>query len=370
MQSHAAPDPILAVRELTVAYSGARAPVLEGLSLELARGEIGAIVGSSGCGKTTLLRAVAGFAPVAGGEIVINGLSVSGPGFTAPPEKRGVGLVFQDYALFPHLNVADNVAFGLRSGSTAERAARVTEMLELVGLATQSRKFPHELSGGQQQRVALARALAPRPALLLMDEPFSSLDVELRGRLSTEVRQILKASGTSGILVTHDQQEAFAMADRVGVMRAGRLEQWDLPYELYHRPATRYVADFIGQGVFLPGQVIDAHHVQIELGRLVGETPVSCTQGCGPCGRGCHVDVLLRPDDIVHDDASPLMAEVAAKAFRGADFLYTLRLASGREVLALVPSHHDHAIGEPIGIRLETDHVVTFPATESLVRTP
>ena len=361
----AAALPILTVRELSVRYPRQTAPVLADLSFELARGEIGAIVGQSGCGKTTLLRAVAGFVAVTSGEIVIDGVSVSGHGFTAPPEKRGVGLVFQDYALFPHLSVAANVAFGLRSLERGEREARVTEMLDLVGLAKHATKFPHELSGGQQQRVALARALAPRPALLLMDEPFSSLDVELRGRLSTEVRAILKASGTSAILVTHDQQEAFSMADRVGVMRAGRLEQWDRPYELYHRPATRYVADFIGQGVFLPAQVVDSQHVQMELGRLVGEVPPQCGPSCAECETGCPVDVLLRPDDVVHDDASELKAEVVAKAFRGADFLYTLRLASGREVLALVPSHHDHAIGEAIGIRLDADHVITFPAAET-----
>jgi iron(III) transport system ATP-binding protein len=357
--------PCLTVRELTVAYPRARTPVLQGLSFALERGEIGAIVGSSGCGKTTLLRAIAGFVPVSEGEVVIDGLSVSGPGFTAPPEKRGVGLVFQDYALFPHLTVADNVAFGLRGPGKAERSARVAEMLELVGLAGHAARYPHELSGGQQQRVALARALAPRPALLLMDEPFSSLDVDLRARLGTEVRQILKASGTSAILVTHDQQEAFAMADRIGVMRAGVLEQWDRPYELYHQPATRYVADFIGQGVFLPGQVLNARHVRIELGDLAGEVPVPCEQGCGACGKQCHVDVLLRPDDVVHDDASPMKAEVVRKVFRGGDFLYSLRLASGREVLALVPSHHDHAIGEQIGIRLDADHVVSFPPRQA-----
>jgi iron(III) transport system ATP-binding protein len=358
---HRCPAPVLEIDDLAVAYTGG-GRVLERLSLTLARGEIGCLVGASGCGKTTLLRAVAGFLPVAAGRVAIGGVEVSRPSYTAPPEKRGVGLVFQDYALFPHLSVADNVAFGLRALRGAARDARVAEMLALVGLADAGARFPHELSGGQQQRVALARALAPGPALLLMDEPFSSLDVELRQRLGQDVRRILKASGTTAILVTHDQQEAFAIADRVGVMNAGRLEQWDRPYELYHRPATRYVADFIGQGVFLPAEVLSAHNVAIELGELRGEIPVPCRQGCASCGKGCHVEVLLRPDDVVHDDASPLKAEVIRKVFRGGDFIYTLRLASGREVLALVPSHHDHAIGEMIGIRLDADHVITFPA--------
>lgn len=364
--------PLLLIDGLRVSYPG-QAPIIDGATLSLAAGEIGCIVGISGCGKTTLLRAIAGFIGVEDGTIEIAGAVVSGPHFTAATEKRGIGLVFQDYALFPHLRVDDNIAFGLRHLGPAERAARVRSMIELVGLAPQTRCYPHELSGGQQQRVALARALAPRPALLLMDEPFSSLDVDLRARLGAEVREILKASGTTAMLVTHDQQEAFAMADQVGVMHHGRIEQWDRPYELYHRPATRYVADFIGEGVFLPAKVLTSMNVEIELGELHGKWPLSYMPASGPPsndgrfgGDGSsaapNVDVLLRPDDLVHDDASPLKAEVVRKVFRGGDFVYTLRLASGREVLALVPSHHDHAIGEKIGVRLDADHVITFPS--------
>ncbi len=196
--------------------------------------------------------------------------------------------------------------------------------------------------------------------MLLLDEPFSNLDVELRERLSLEVRAIIKQAGITAVMVTHDQNEAFAIADMVGVMREGRIEQWDTPYNLYHRPATRYVADFIGQGVFLPGEVIGSDAVRVELGVLHSKLPLDCATTCIECGKGCHVDVLLRPDDVLHDDASTTQAEVVAKAFRGADFLYTLRLPSGRELLSLVPSHHDHAIGEPIGIRLDVDHVVAF----------
>jgi len=359
-------DVLLAIDDLSVVYRGS-APVLQHLSLTLQRGHIGCVVGRSGCGKTTLLRAIAGFVPVAAGTVTIDGHLVAGEHFSAPPEKRGVGLVFQDYALFPHLSVAQNVAFGLRSrGATQDDiGARTAQMLDLVGLTSLAARYPHELSGGQQQRVALARALAPHPALLLMDEPFSSLDVELRQRLGQEVREILKASGTTAILVTHDQQEAFAIADRIGVMHEGVLEQWDRPYELYHRPATRFVADFIGQGVFLPARVLSASSLAIELGELRGEVSTPCEIGCDPCGKGCHVEVLLRPDDIVHDDASPLKARVKRRVFRGGDFIYTLQLPSGREVLALVPSHHDHAIGEMIGIRLDADHVITFNPQEA-----
>jgi len=353
-------DEVLRLDALHVAY-GRGASVLDDLSLGLVRGEIGCVVGTSGCGKTTLLRSIAGFLPVARGTIHIGEELVASAQRTVPPEKRGVGLVFQDFALFPHLRIEDNVAFGLRDRPATARAQRAQSMLELVGLAGLARRFPHELSGGQQQRVALARARAPAPRLLLMDEPFSNLDVELRARLGAEVRQILKESGTSAILVTHDQQEAFAIADRIGVMNAGRLEQWDRPYELYHRPASRFVADFIGQGVFLPARVIGAGRLAIELGELAGKIPPPCEPGCATCADGLKVEVLLRPDDIVHDDTSTLTAAVVRKIFRGGDFIYTLRLASGREVLALVPSHHDHAIGEQIGIRLDADHVITFP---------
>ena len=355
---------VLDIRELGVRYAPASASVLERLTLTLAHGEIGCVVGSSGCGKTTLLRAIAGLVAVNEGSIDIDGLRVADAASDVATEERSVGLVFQDYALFPHLRVDENIAFGLRRLAHSERSARTRRLLQLVGLEPFARKYPHELSGGQQQRVALARALAPAPKLLLMDEPFSNLDVELRARLGAEVRQILKESGTSSILVTHDQQEAFAIADRVGVMHDGRLEQWDRPYEIYHRPGSRYVADFIGQGVFLPAKVLDSRRVSIELGELKGDVPLPCSIGCDSCGRGCHVEVLLRPDDIVHDDASPMTAQVVHKAFRGADFVYTLRLESGQEVLALVPSHHDHAVGERIGIRLDADHVVTFPSEE------
>jgi iron(III) transport system ATP-binding protein len=353
-------DNILRLDALRVTYGRGSASVLEDLSLALTQGDVGCVVGASGCGKTTLLRAIAGFLPVAQGTIHIGDDLVASPTRNVPPERRGVGLVFQDYALFPHLRIEDNVAFGLRAHGSAARFKRAHAMLELVGLSGQARRYPHELSGGQQQRVALARALAPAPRLLLMDEPFSNLDVDLRARLGAEVRQILKNSGTSAILVTHDQQEAFAIADRIGVMNAGRLEQWDRPYELYHRPATRFVADFIGQGVFLPARVVGDGRMAIEIGELKGDVPPPCAPGCAVCAGGSNVEVLLRPDDVVHDDTSALTAEVVRKIFRGGDFIYTLKLTSGREVLALVPSHHDHAIGEKIGIRLDADHVITF----------
>jgi iron(III) transport system ATP-binding protein len=273
-------------------------------------------------------------------------------------------MVFQDYALFPHLSVADNIAFGISALPRAERQARVQQMLDLVGLGHAAKRAPHQLSGGQQQRVALARALAPQPRLLLLDEPFSSLDVDLRERLAQEVRSILKESGTTALLVTHDQLEAFAVGDVIGVMNQGHLEQWDDAYTLYHRPASRFVAGFIGHGVFAPAQIVacDAGPcVQTPLGELhdMDNCPLPEAFPLGEC------DVLLRADDIVHDDASTVRARIERKAFRGSEFLYTLRLESGEQVLAHVPSHHDHHVGEWIGIRAEVDHVVTFPRVAS-----
>lgn len=349
----------LEVSQLRIAYAGRSQPAVRDVSFGLRAGDIGVLIGPSGCGKTTLLRAVAGLEQVASGTIKLAGETVSSTGVNLAPEARQIGMVFQDYALFPHLSVGSNVGFGIHRWSKAERAARIVEVLELVGLSGQEDRFPHELSGGQQQRVALARALAPRPRLLLLDEPFSNLDVDLRERLAHEVRLILKAAKTTALFVTHDQLEAFAIGDTIGVMHEGDLHQWDDAYTLYHRPASRFVAEFIGHGVFAPAvirQIKQQVVVQTPLGDLVdvAECPLPCAYSGGAC------DVLLRADDIVHDDDAPVKAEIIRKAFRGSEFLYTLRLASGDTVMAHVPSHHDHKIGERIGIRAQVDHVVTF----------
>jgi iron(III) transport system ATP-binding protein len=332
-----------------------------GVSLGLRAGELGVLIGPSGCGKTTLLRAVAGLEPASAGEIRLGQQVISSAGVHRPPEQRRIGMVFQDYALFPHMDVAGNVAFGIHHLPAAERKARVIEVLELVGLDGSRHRYPHELSGGQQQRVALARALAPKPGLLLLDEPFSSLDVDLRERLAQEVRVILKESGTTALLVTHDQLEAFAVGDVIGVMNKGHLEQWDDAYTLYHRPASRFVAQFIGHGVFAPAQIVACAHgpcVHTPVGELDDVAGCPLPDAYPPHG---DCDVLLRADDIVHDDTSPVRAQIERKAFRGSEFLLTLKLESGQRVMAHVPSHHDHQVGEWIGIRAEVDHVVTFP---------
>lgn len=350
----------LDVSQLQVTYPGRTEPAVQGVTLGLRAGDIGVLIGPSGCGKTTLLRAVAGLETSSGGTIHLAKQLVSGQGQHTPPEQRRIGMVFQDYALFPHMTVSQNVAFGLAPLSAELRQTRVQEVLNLVGLSGQETRYPHELSGGQQQRVALARALAPKPQLLLLDEPFSNLDVDLRERLAHEVRLILKAANITALLVTHDQLEAFAIGDRIGVMDRGHLQQWDDAYTLYHRPATHFVAEFIGHGVFAPATLEQSGQqtlVRTPLGVLsdVEECPLPSAFENGQC------DVLLRADDIVHDDDAPVQAQIMRKSFRGSEFLYTLQLQSGQTVMAHVPSHHDHKVGEWIGIRPEVDHVVTFP---------
>lgn len=326
---------------------------LQNVSLQLEPGCIASILGPSGCGKTTLLRALAGFQSVASGEIYVHERLFSKAQFTLAPEKRHISMMFQDLALFPHLTVRQNICFGLKSLNESDQAARTREVLELIELEHKGEKYPHQLSTGQQQRVALARALAPKPEILLLDEPFSNLDPDLREQVATGVRKILKHENATAILVTHDQNEAFAMADEIGVMVGGRIEQWDSAYNIYHRPKTRFVADFIGLGSMLPARVLDAHTLDTEFGQLRGNLDPSFA-----CGE--EVDLLVRPDDIPHDDSSPITALVEEKRFRGAEFLYKLRLQSGNSVLCYASSHHDHQIGEPIGIDLDIEHLVIF----------
>lgn len=344
---------ILEIQNIRHQYGGKI--ILNGLSLTLAPGEIGCLLGASGSGKTTILRTIAGFEEITDGEIKIEGEVMSRPGWMKRPDQRKVGIVFQDYALFPHLSVRENIGVGLSRVRKTERHSRVEEWIEIAGIQNIAEQYPHELSGGEEQRVALARALVRRPKLLLLDEPFSNLDLELRERLSREVRALLKQNQMTALMVTHDQHEAFAVADVIGVLNDGKIEQWGTCYDLYHEPINRFVADFIGQGVFLPGRVIHGRCIETELGELHPMIALASPEGSP-------IEILLRPDDVVHDDASALQAKVMNKAFRGESILYTLSLSSGRNVLANVPSHHNHAIGSAIGIRLEADHVIWFPA--------
>jgi iron(III) transport system ATP-binding protein len=357
----------LVLSHLQIHYPGQSLPAVADVSFDLQTGQIGALIGPSGCGKTTVLRAVAGLEPVSAGRISLAGKEVSNPTHREPPENRRVGMVFQDYALFPHMTVKANIGFGLNRLAPADQSLRIQEVLDWVGLGREAHKFPHELSGGQQQRVALARALAPKPDLLLLDEPFSNLDVDLRERLAQEMRQLLISAQTTALFVTHDQNEAFAVGDRVGVLDQGRLHQWGDPYTLYHAPASRFVATFIGDGVFLPGRRLAGPtlQVQTELGVLeapqaVDETAVTATMESTGSDDLC--DVLIRTDDVVVGDAPMAHSAVLVhKAFRGAHFLYTLRLASGTVLSAMVPSHQHHQVGDTVGFTLQLDHLITFP---------
>ncbi len=331
--------------------------IIENISFSLTEANIACLLGPSGCGKTTLLRCITGFEKQHQGEVWIKGVRASNPRHHLPVENRNIGMVFQDYALFPHLSVSDNITFGLKGLDKKKAQQRLDELVALLSLEKHINKYPHTLSGGQQQRVALARAMAPRPGVLLLDEPFASLDVELREQIARELRQILKQDGITTIMVSHNQLEAFAMADVVGVMNEGRLLQWDTAFNLYHEPQSAEVANFIGEGVLISGEVINDKEVKTELGNIKGSSEHAIDEGT-------QVNVLIRPDDILHDDDSRMTAKVRDKAFRGAEFLYTLELDSGLRLLSLVPSHHDHPLNKPIGIRLEIDHLVVFPKNE------
>ncbi|MEN1728602.1 MAG: ABC transporter ATP-binding protein [Pseudomonadota bacterium] len=342
----------LDVRNIVLGYTDT--PVIRGLSFKLEEGEIGCLLGASGCGKTTALRAIAGFETLDEGEIHIGSRLNSTPDSQLAPEKRNVGMVFQDNALFPHLNVADNISFGLGRMRRQARAERIKSLTELTGLSGLEHRYPDELSGGQQQRVALARALAPEPAVLLMDEPFSNLDARLRRRMGEEIRGMLKSRSTTTLLVTHDQQEAFTLADKVGLLKDGRMLQWDTPYELYHRPFNRYVAAFTGRGSYL--------RARIDQNRLIHALGESRVPEQRPSGD--ELALLIRPDDI-RPDRDGVLARVVARQFQGADILYRLRLPSDEEVSALFPSHDDFAVDSQIGVGLDAQHLVLFPADQA-----
>ena len=329
---------------------------LYALDLTLVPRAVTVLLGATQAGKTTLKRVMAGLDAPSAGRVVADGRDVTG----MPVRERNVAMVYQQFINYPSMTVFDNIASPLKLRREQGIEARVQELAAKLHIEPFLKRLPAELSGGQQQRVALARALAPQPRLLLLDEPFSNLDVELREQLAGDVRSILKASGTAAVFVTHDQNEAFAMADQVAVMHGGRIEQLASAWELYHRPNSRFVADFIGQGVFVTGRLLDSQRLQLEIGEVASPVPIRFADSGAACATGSALQVLLRPDDVLHDDASPVRARVVHKAFRGPQILYTLALDGGDRVLAMVPSHHNHALNEPIGIRLEMDHVIAF----------
>lgn len=337
----------IAVRCQDLSKSFNHTPAVNGIDLELEQGSFLALLGPSGCGKTTLLRLIAGFETPDRGTVEVAGRPVATLSIFIPPEKRRVGIVFQDYALFPHLSVGDNIAYGLRRDTN--RKARVEEMLSLVGMNGYGGRMPHELSGGEQQRVAIARALAPEPKVVLLDEPFSNLDADLRTRIRSEVKGILACAGASVIFVTHDQEEAMFMGDRVGVMNKGKLEQLDTPEAIFHAPATPFVAQFIGIADFLDGKTGDGY-----VATEIGELPVY-----GEFPQGIVVRVMIRPDFFDIKPAEDGVGEIVDRVFHGMHYLYRVRLPSGATVRSLQHHTRDFQVGTKVSFRRNSGHKVT-----------
>ncbi|UKO95840.1 ABC transporter ATP-binding protein [Nostoc sp. UHCC 0870] len=341
---------ILHLQNVTKQFSDNTSPAVDNVSFTLQQGDVLGLLGPSGCGKTTLLRLIAGFERLQTGTIKIGEQIVSNNSIFIPVEQRDIGVVFQDYALFPHLNVADNVTFGLRNISKQQIQKRVTEVLALVRLEGLEKRYPYELSGGQQQRVALARALAPQPQLMLLDEPLSNLDIQVRLQLREEVRDILKAAGTSAIFVTHDQEEALAISDIVGVMRQGHLEQIGTPEEIYTHPASRFVAEFVTQANFL------AAHRQGN----VWETEVGCfelpTNHANNSG-----EIMIRQEDLILTPATDASVFIRTRRFLGREYQYCLQTPSGQEIHVRTTTDTSLPVGTRVQISIATDAVHIFP---------
>lgn len=326
--------------------------VLKDFNLTLESGEIGCLLGSSGCGKTTVLRCIAGFEKIHNGNITLASTTLSSATTHIPAHQRHIGMLFQDYALFPHLTAEDNVSFGLKKQSKVEQKKRVDYLLDLVNMSAYATQFPHQLSGGQQQRIALARSLAPQPSLLLLDEPFSSLDPELREKLAQELRQILKHESMSAIMVSHDQNEAFAFADKIGVMHNGQLLQWSDALTLYQQPNDLHVAQFIGEGSFLNAKVTSKNRVTTEIGNFTITLP-------NDAKINDDMLILLRPNTIFHKKDSPYQASIIDKKFHHGQALNTLKLTSG-QTLTFTSEYHQHRLNEKINVNITAQNLIAF----------
>ena len=350
-------EPILRLEGVTKRYGPAAA--VSDLSISVHRGELLTLVGPSGCGKTTTLRLMAGLERPTEGAIYLDGECVAGNGGFRAPEDRGVGIVFQDFALFPHLSVEENIAFGLKGDDPSVRDHRVDELLGLVGLEGYRERQPDQLSGGEQQRVALARSLAPEPAILLLDEPFSNLDVHLRVEMREEVRRILKAAGVTAVSVTHDQEEALSISDRVAVMSEGRIEQSGQPESVFEHPKSRFVASFLGQASFLTARLTDG-----TVRTAIGDYPAGLLEGYSPEYDGADIDVLVRPDDLRAEPGEvDANGQIIHRMYTGPNFVYRVELGNG-DVVHCQHNHTDEMrIGQPVEVSLDADHSLAwYPA--------
>ena len=326
--------------------------ILDNLSLNIDEHEIISLIGPSASGKSSLLRIIAGFENISSGKVKLNGLIVDDRSTIVQPQNRNVGIIFQDLALFPHLSCKDNILFGITNYSADHKRQRLDRLCNLLDITSINDKFPHEISGGQQQRIAIARALAPGPEILLLDEPFSALDEELKETLIHDVKNLLKEEKITTIVITHNIKEAFQLSDKIAFLDNKKIIQFDTAYNLYHKPYTKEIANFCGIGSFINGTVIDNNHVSTILGDLFGDTSKYKV--------GSNVSVMIRPDDIIHDDNSSQSAKVLEKIFFGSDFLYKLELSEGEKIFCYTPSHHNHAINEVIGIKPVIDHLILF----------
>ena len=326
--------------------------ILDDVNLKIDTGEIVSLMGSSASGKTSLIRSIAGFHNISSGTIQIDGQVVDDSIRRSDVAMRNVGVIFQDLALFPHLTVRENICFGLNNVDSAQQQNRAKKLEDLLSIENITYRYPNQISGGQQQRVAIARAIAPKPNLLLLDEPFSALDYELKDNLMNDIMKLIKSENITAILITHSAEEAFKMSDKIAFISNNTITQFANPYDMYHRPNSKEIANFFGISSYITAKITDSSHINCILGDFVGMVD--------QYNKDDKVELLIRPDDIIHDDNSLFSAKVTEKTFRGSDFLYELELKDGQKIFCYAPSHHNHQVNEVIGIKLDLDHLVIF----------